>query len=144
MQKFMQKLLKSPDSVFKYLTAAILLAIPLYPKFPFIRIPGVQVSIRLEDFLLVGVSLVLALYLVPKIRQILFHKVERAILLYLAVGVVSLFSAIILTKTVAPQVGFLHWARRIEYFVPFFLGIVAIRKKENLEFYIKVVMLTLF
>jgi len=68
MQKFMQKLLKSPDSVFKYLTAAILLAIPLYPKFPFIRIPGVQVSIRLEDFLLVVLTLTLAIYLLPKLK----------------------------------------------------------------------------
>ena len=144
MQKFMQKLLKSPDSVFKYLTAAILLAIPLYPKFPFIRIPGVQVSIRLEDFLLVVLTLTLAIYLLPKLKQILSHKIERSILIYLAVGLVSLLSGAILTKTLIPQVGFLHWARRIEYFVPFFLGVVAIKKGQNLEFYLKVIMLTLF
>jgi len=140
----MLKLFKSPNLVFKYFTAAILLAIPLYPKFPFIRIPGVQVSIRLEDFLLVGLTLALAIYLAPKIKQVLSHKLERAIFVYLAVGLVSLLSGAILTKTLIPQVGFLHWARRIEYFVPFFLGIVAVRKKENLEFYIKVIMLTLF
>ena len=140
----MLKLFKSPDLLFKYLTAAIVLAIPLYPKFPFIRIPGVQVSIRLEDFLLVGLTLALAIYLAPKIKQVFSHKLERAIFVYLAVGLVSLLSGVILTKTVIPQVGFLHWARRIEYFVPFFLGIVAVRKKENLEFHIKIIMLTLF
>jgi len=48
----MLKRLKLPDFLFKYVIVAILITIPLYPKFPFIRVPGTFVSIRLEDLLL--------------------------------------------------------------------------------------------
>jgi len=142
--KLMQKLFKSPDSIFKYLTAAVLMVIILYPKFPFLRLPGIQVAIRLEDFLMVGVTAICGFYLLPKAIPIFSSKIEKAILVYLVVGFISLLSAIFLTKTVVPGVGILHWLRRIEYFAPFLLGILAIRKKENLGFYLKVLMLTLF
>ncbi len=143
MQKPMQKLFKSPDTFFKYLTALVLMAIVLYPKFPFIRIPGVQVSIRLEDFLMASLGLLLGIYLLAAAKKVLSFKIERAIVVYLAVGLVSLLSAIFLTQTVDPQVGVLHLLRRVEYFVPFLLGVVAIRRRENLEFYIKVLMVSL-
>ena len=38
--------------IYKYLVSAIILAVPLYPKFPLIEVPGTFVSVRLEDFLL--------------------------------------------------------------------------------------------
>lgn len=142
--KLMQKLFKLPDSVFKYLTAAVIMLIILYPKFPFLRLPGIQVAIRFEDFLMVVISAVCGFYLLPKTISIFSLKIEKAILVFLGVGLISLLSAIFLTRTVVPGIGILHWLRRIEYFVPFFLGVLAIRKKENLGFYIKVLMLTLF
>lgn len=138
----MRKLLKSSD-ITKYLVAAILLAVPLYPKFPFIRVPGTFVSIRLEDFLLAAVSGILVLRLLPNIKQFLENKINKAIFLSLLIGFLSLMTAIFVTKTVEPHIGFLHWLRRIEYFVPFFVGFLVIKeRKENLEFYLKVLMIS--
>ena len=139
----MQKLFKSPNIIFKYLTAAVIMGIILYPKFPFLRLPGIHVAIRLEDFLLAAIAIICGFYLLPRARSVFSLKIEKAILIYLAVGFISLLSAIFLTRTVDYGVGILHWIRRIEYFIPFFLGVLAVRKKENLGFYLNVLMLTL-
>ncbi len=140
----MQRLLKRLDDITKYLVAAILLAIPLYPQFPFLRIPGTYVSIRLEDFLLVIAVLVLAAHILPKLSEFLNNKINKAIFISLLVGLVSLASAIFVTKTVQPHLGVLHWLRRVEYFIPFFLGVIAIRKnKGNLGFFLKVLMISI-
>jgi hypothetical protein len=140
----MRKLLRRLDDITKYLVAAILLAVPLYPKFPFLRIPGTYVSIRLEDFLLVLAVLVLAAHVLPKLSEFLQSKINRAIFISLLVGLVSLLSALFVTKTVQPHLGVLHWLRRVEYFIPFFLGVIAIRKnKENLGFFLKVLMISI-
>jgi len=49
------------------------------------------------------------------------------VVLYLLVGFVSLISAIFVTDTVLSHLGALHYLRRIEYFLPLFLGMVAIK-----------------
>src|SRR3990167_7558191 len=140
----MRKIFKLPEDVFKYLAAGVFMVIILYPKFPFLRIPGLLVSIRLEDFLMAMVFGICSLYLLPRLARVFSLKIEKAILIYLAVGLLSVLSAIFITKTADPEVGFLHWLRRIEYFTGFFLGVLALGKKENLGFYIKVLLTTLF
>lgn len=140
----MQKLSKWLDDITKYLVATILLAVPLYPKFPLLRIPGTYVSIRLEDFLLAIAVLVLAAHILPKFSEFLKDKINKTIFIFLLVGLVSLASALFVTKTVQPHLGVLHWLRRVEYFIPFFLGVIAIRKnKKNLGFFLKVLMVTI-
>ena len=132
-----------PNWLLKYLVAAILLAVPLYPKFPFITVPGTHVSIRLEDFLLTAVSIVLVLIVLPNVGKFVKDRTNQAIGLYLMAGLLSLVSAIFVTKTVVAHIGFLHWARRIEYFIPFFAGVLVIKNnKRNLEFFLKVLMIT--
>ncbi|MGB6882189.1 MAG: hypothetical protein WBD86_02725, partial [Microgenomates group bacterium] len=138
----MQRFTKRLDDITKYLTAAILLAVPLYPKFPFIRVPGTFVSIRLEDFLVLAASVILLLHILPNLKRFVANRITRAMFLFLLVGLVSVFSAIFVTKTVAPHLGVLHWLRRVEYLIPFFLGFFAIKnRKKNLEFYLKVLMI---
>ncbi|MEK7112613.1 MAG: hypothetical protein AAB875_04755, partial [Patescibacteria group bacterium] len=140
----MLKLSLLSDKLTKYLVAAIILVVPLYPKFPAIRIPGTFVSIRLEDFLLAAVLLVVLINLLPKWKEVFRERIERSMFIYLAVGATSLLSAILLTQTVVPHIGFLHWLRRIEYFVPFFLGTIYVWKNKgrDLEFFVKVFMVT--
>jgi hypothetical protein len=135
---------KKLDVILKYLTAVIIIIIPLYPKFPLISIPGTYVSIRLEDFVLICAAIVLVKVIILNFRTFLAEKTVRAIILYLAVGFVSLLSGILITKTVLPHLGLLHWLRRIEYFIPFFIGFYALISKRNLEFYLKIIMLTIF
>ena len=136
----MLKLFKLPDRLVKYSIAFLLLAIPLYPKFPFARILGTYVSIRLEDFLLLLVTILLFVKYFPQIASVFKGGVERSIILYLGVGLVSLISGIFLTQTVQPHLGLLHWIRRIEYFIPFFLGLFYFKgsKPKSLEFVVKV------
>ena len=141
----MSKLFERFNSLVKYAIASLLVAIPLYPKFPAIRIPGTYVSVRLEDFLLAVVALVALIRFWPELKGWLKDDIERAIIIFLGVGALSLVSAIFLTKSTSPFIGILHWVRRIEYFAPFFIGLFFFRKKkeETLEFFLKVLMLVL-
>lgn len=130
------------DSLIKYTVATILIAVPLYPKFPFIRIPGTFVAIRVEDLVLAFSGLLLILIIFPKLKEFLKDKLNQSIALFLSVGIISLLSAVFITQTVIPHIGFLHWARRIEYFIPFFLGMEAIRRdRKNVGFYLKILFL---
>lgn len=140
----MQRPFKSLNNILKYSVAGVLLAVPLFPKFPFIRVLGIPVSIRLEDFLLAIVAIFLVIYILPDVVNFLKDRLNGAIFLFLIVGLVSLVSAVFVTKTVVPHIGFLHWARRIEYIIPFFVGVLVIKEKRgNLEFFLKVLMITI-
>jgi O-antigen ligase len=138
----MLKHFKLPDWLPKYGIALILLAIPLYPKFPLAKIPGTYVSIRLEDFLLAILALIFFVLYLPQLKDILKNRLERAILIFLGVGLTSLFSGLFLTQTVTAHLAVLHWLRRIEYFIPFFIGLFYFKKRkpEDLEFFLKVLM----
>ncbi|MEK7497350.1 MAG: O-antigen ligase family protein [Patescibacteria group bacterium] len=144
MQKFMQKLSGKLDEALKFGTAAIILAIPLYQKFPFISIPGTYVSVRLEDFLILTVSFIWFLKIVPNYKVFLKDRVNQAIILFLGVSLVSLISAMFLTNTVVIHLGVLNWARRVEYMLPFFIGFSAMRSKSDLWFYIKCIFIAIF
>ena len=140
----MRKLLERPEDIFKYGIAAILIAIPLYPKFPFLRIPGTYVAIRIEDFLIFFLALFFVLFFIKEFPTLLRNRLELSILAFILVGLVSLFSAILVTKTVSPSIAVLHWLRRIEYFVPMGIGILYFKRYgiADLEFFIKVLMIT--
>lgn len=129
-----------PLNFLKYAVAAIILSVPLYPKFPFLRIPQVSVSIRLEDFVILFAFL---LWLATSFDVKTFFKdrLNLAIILFFAVGFVSVFAGIFLMDTVEPHVGMLHWARRVEYLSVFFIGISAVKRKEDLYFYLKLLVI---
>lgn len=138
----MQKLLQLPNSILKYTVAAILLMVPLYPKFPFVKIPGTFVAIRLEDILMAFSALLLVWIIIPHLFKFLKNRVTQHALLFIFVGFVSLLSAIYVTQTVELHIGFLHWARRIEYIIPLFLGFEAIRRdKKNIDFFVKILLI---
>jgi O-antigen ligase len=106
-------------SSLKYLTAAILIYIPLYPKFPFITLPGSAVAIRAEDFLILLTSFVFLGYLFSSKKKTL-PPLAFQIIIYLFVGFVSCLSAILITKNVSPLITLLHLFRRVEYMLVFF------------------------
>ena len=109
----MKKLLRRLDDITKYLVATILLAVPLYPQFPPSANICPYVSIRLEDFLLVIAVLVLAAHILPNLSGFLKDKINRAIFIFLLVGLISLASAVFITKTAQPHLGIMHWIRRV-------------------------------
>ncbi|MCX6705578.1 MAG: O-antigen ligase family protein [Candidatus Woesebacteria bacterium] len=142
----MRKYFVRPRDIFKYGIAAILIVIPLYPKFPFLKIPGTYVSIRIEDFLMFILALLFVIFFFKELPQLLKNRLESSILVFILIGFVSLLSAILVTRTVVPGVAVLHWLRRIEYFVPMGIGILYFKRygTRDLEFFIKVLMITVF
>jgi len=143
MQKFMQKLLKKLkiETLIKYGVAAILIAVPLYPKFPFINVPGTYVSIRLEDFLILVVSALWGIYMIPRLKEFFKNRINQSILLFLAVALVSTIAGIFLTQTVVLHIGLLNWVRRVEYLMGFFIVATTLKSKKDLIFYIKCLMI---
>ncbi|KKS94374.1 MAG: O-antigen polymerase [Candidatus Collierbacteria bacterium GW2011_GWC2_43_12] len=140
----MQKLAKPTstllDSFFKYLFAAVLIFIPLYPKFPLFTVPFTYVSIRVEDFLIALVWLVFFARLINQ-KKIIFPKVTLQFAVFAFVALVSSLSAILITKNVQPLLVFLHFFRRIEYMSVFFLIYFAARESSTRRYYLELAIL---
>jgi len=114
---------------------ALLLFIPIYPKFPTFNVAGTYVAIRAEDFM---VAFVLLLWLINQSRQgfpTLKDRVGKLILLYWGVGFLSLLSALLITKNITPHIAFLHFLRRIEYMSLFFVALASVKSMKNVKSY---------
>ncbi|MEK7091001.1 MAG: O-antigen ligase family protein [Patescibacteria group bacterium] len=122
----------------KYLLVLILIFVVLYPKFPLLGVSGTFVAVRLEDFVVAAAVLFWAA--TAALRQ-KYLPVHRSILLYLAVGFVSVFSAIFVTKTAGLNLGLLHALRRVEYMALFAVGFHALQNKNQLHFLIRTFLL---
>ena len=120
-----------------YLAVLLLIFIPLYPKFPLVGIAGTFVSVRLEDFLIAAVLGVWFLANIKNKFADLKNPVSKAILLYLAIGFLSIFSGVFITKTAPLSQALLHAFRRVEYMSMFFVGLWAVRTRIQLHFVIR-------
>ena len=139
MQKHLLKLERVSSALLKYSVASLLIFVPLYPKFPFLAIPGTQVAIRLEDFLLL---IIFSLWFFANARnlgKLVRDDISRSIMIFWVVGLVSLLSAIFVTQNVDTKIGLLHWLRRIEYMGVFFIGYSSIKNRKDITFYIKII-----
>ncbi len=106
----------------------ILILIPLYPKFPFIRIPDTYISIRLEDFLIALLTLIFTIQLVRRKASVSKYYVI-AFGAYWGLVFISLIFGSYIFKTVEfPRIGFLHAGRRVQYMIPFFISFAAVSK----------------
>lgn len=127
----------------KYSVAALFIFIPLYPKFPLFFIPNTTVAVRAEDFLILFTGTILIFNIIinkVNLRKIpLFYQIS----VFILVGGLSLLSAVLITQTVSPSIVTLHWLRRIEYLLCFFLVYLTVKNNpRNLNFYIEVTLLT--
>lgn len=128
----LERLEKFKGTILKYGVAAILLVVPLYPKFPLFNIPGTYVAVRAEDFLIAALGIFWVIYFFRNgSRDFLKNPLNRAIVLFLGVGLLSLASAILLTKTVSFHLAVLHWGRRVEYMIPFFIAVLAMKTRKE-------------
>ena len=139
----MQKLLKwLDDHILEYLSFALLIFIPLYPKIPLTDIlPGYIVRIRLDDLLVGGAFAIWLVWLIRKKVTLKDNPLLIPLSLYVLVGFLSSLSAIFITKTVPLDelhIGklFLHFARRIEYFSVFFIFFSSIRSLAQIKKYV--------
>src|SRR3990167_7419642 len=111
----------------------LIMFIPLFMKFPLVRIGGSFVSVRTEDVLILLTYLTWAGYLVlsGRIKDFLKDKLNQAFLVFFLIGAISAFSGAFLTHTISVNIGILHLARRIEIvlFLPFFASIVKTNRR---------------
>ncbi len=129
------------NTLIKYTFAVLLVFIPLYPKFPLFTLPFTSVAIRLEDFIIAFLALLLLLSLPYYLEQIKKSLVVRSLIIFFLIGLLATISGAFLTHTVSIKIAALHWLRRIEYAIPFFAGLILANKK-NLRFFIEVIVVT--
>ncbi len=144
----MRNILKWLESNFLTVFAGFLIVfIPLYPKIPFADIlPGYIVRVRLDDFA-VAFSILLWLLLLLKKKITLNNPLFKPILIYLAIGFISMISAVFITQTIPMekihlQKMILHYLRRIEYFSLFFIFYSTIKNIRIFKIYLTVFIFT--
>lgn len=140
----MQKLSWLLKTFPKYLIAAIIVIVPLFPKFPLLNIPGTYVAIRFEDLLLFILAVLVFVKILPNIKSFLKDKIVMAFMIFFGIGLLSVLSGVYLTHTVGITIGILHLLRRVEYAIPFFAGLTLFTKEkvsENLDFYLKLLII---
>lgn len=141
MLKLLDKLSKFANGMLKYAVAATILTVALYPKFPLFKLPGSPVAVRLEDFVILATVAIWLVAVAPNIRRFLKNNIIQAVVLFWVVGLISVYAGVTLTDTVIPHIGLLHWGRRVQYMLMLFVGIYAVRKKEDLHYYIKLLLI---
>lgn len=140
MKKLAVHIHKLLDSLFKFGIAAILVFIPLYPKFPMFTVPHSSVQIRAEDFLIALVWLIFAVRFLVK-KKIKFPPITYQVVIYFLVGLLSLISAILITKNIDIAIGTLHFLRRIEYLSIFFLVYTAAKEFDGHRYYLELILI---
>lgn len=128
------------------LAAGLLVFIPLYPKLPLADIiPGYLVRLRLEDLLVLFVSLVwLWQWWRKKIawNTVFFWLITA----YLVIGVASIFSGLLLNHTIPFSIlhlgkSSLHLFRYAEYFALFVIGFSAVTSPKQLNVLFRLLLL---
>ncbi len=146
MQRFLRWL---DDHILEYVSFALLILIPLYPKIPLADlIPGYIVRLRVDDLLVAGAFIIFLVQLARRKITLKGNPLVIPFLIYIFIGFVSSLSAIFITKTV-PQSDihiaklFLNWARRIEYFSVFFVFFASIKSLSQIKKYVFIAALVL-
>ena len=131
----MRKLLSWLDNhILKIGICFLLFFIPLYPKLPLFDVQNTWVYIRLEDLF---VTFLIGIFFLQLIRKKATFKspLSPPIFIYWLIGGISLgFSILVLSPHLAnffPKVAILHFLRRIEYMMLFFIAFSAIKTRKD-------------
>lgn len=138
----MQRLSQVFDKYLFWGVVVLFVFIPLYPKFPILNVPGTYVAIRLEDFLIALLILGWFLAILPKFKQFLQSTLTQTFLLFWLITFFSLISGIFLTQTVVPHLGFLHYLRRVELMLLFFVSLQAVKTLKEVKILLVVMLAT--
>lgn len=146
--KFKQALVWLDANILVLLSALLLALIPLYPKLPlFDIIPGYLVRVRIEDFAVLFTAFV---WLVQVIRKKITWRTPLTIpiALYGTVGLLSIFSAVLISQTVPAELLHigktgLHYFRYLEYFTLYFILASATQTREHVKLVLGVITVTL-
>ena len=135
----LKRLSDNRNEILKYSVAALLLVIPIYPKFPVFSVPGTYVAIRAEDFLIGSIFIFWVIgFLRGRFGQFFNDTLSKSLFLFWLVGLLSILSGLLLTNSISLHLGILHFFRRIEYVIPLFIAISAIRNRRAPRFFVEV------
>lgn len=136
MKKFLALLDKN---ILRFSIAFAILFIPLYPKVPSIGISHVWVYIRLEDFLILLVSVIWFVQLLRK-KVSLPRPEGYALVAYWIMGLSSLIYCLLFFAShlinFFPQIAALEYLRRIEYMILFFAAYSSVKKPKDVILYL--------
>ena len=146
MLKHMKKYLKNFEAVLDFLVLTLIIFIPLYMKFPLVKVGGTFVSIRLEDILILVVYIVWFVYLLISdgIKEFFKDKLNLAILVFFFVSLVSVFSANYLTHTTTLNISMLHLLRRVEFIMLMPLVYSVIKRERQIYIYLTTLSIVVF
>ncbi len=135
------------DHTFLIISLFVLVFIPLYPKIPILDIKNTWVYVRIEDFIVFAIAIIFGILLLLR-KVTLKTPLTVPIFFFWGVGLLSTLYAVFFIfpdlANVHPMLAFLHYARRIEYIILFFVGFAAIRSKKDIKPIIIVLSITLF
>lgn len=131
------------DKYYYWILLALLIYIPLYPKFPLLNVSGTYVAVRAEDVLIFFAVLIWLAGNLPKLGTYLRQTIFQSFLLFWLIGGLSVVSALLITFSVQPNLGLLHWLRRVEYMSLFFLAATSITSAKRLKIVVVTFLLTM-
>lgn len=142
-----KKVLSFLDAHFLKIAIGFLLAfIPLYPKFPLFDIRNTWVYIRFEDILVLLITFIWFIQLLRR-KATLKTPLTAPIFIFWVIGGVSLlFSLAFIGPHLAnffPNVAVLHYFRRLEYIIPFFIAFSTVKNIEDVKHYLIIIAITL-
>jgi hypothetical protein len=112
---------------------ALIIGIPLYPKFPLSSITGTFVSIRVDDYLVLFSVIVYGFYQLIHGFPVFKHKITKLFIVYFFAIFVSTVVAILIYQTTDPKFLLLNLFRRFEYMSLFFITIDTIKSLSDIK-----------
>jgi len=131
-------------NIFRIILAILILAIPLYPKFPLLSVNHTYVHIRLDDILIGLAILAWLIYQIKHKFPILKLKITYLFLAYFIVITLSSINNYLIFQTEPLNILLLHTLRRFQYISLFFITLLAIKKPKDLKFPYVTLLITLF
>lgn len=135
------------DNMLFIVTLFLLAFVPLYPKLPLLDIKYTWVYVRIEDFLVAAAGIIWLIQYIRK-KAILKTPLTIPIITFWIVGGLTTLYAVIFffphLANVHPEIALLHYLRRIEYVMLFFIAVSSIRSKEFTKYIIATISITLF
>jgi hypothetical protein len=134
------------ENILFVITLFLLAFIPLYPKLPLLDIKYTWVYIRIEDFLVAAAVLVWIVELLRKKATLKTPLTIPIIVFWIVGGLATLYAVLVFFPHMAnvhPEIALLHYARRIEYLILFFVAASSIRNKEFVKYIVATLAITL-
>lgn len=137
----MGKIVNYLGKYFFYFLLGTIVFILLYPKFPFINVPGTYVAIRLEDFLITLLLFLWFLVNFKNLKIILSKTIFKAFIIFWLIGFLSIFSGLYITYSIHLNLSFFHWLRRVEMMSLFFVAATTIKNQKQIKTILRVLLI---